>query len=221
MAKNSYQTYTDDTPIHVFRGDFVHRGAMCAALAARYADLTIVATDANAIVAQIDIRLGMLQGAEDDQIRARAIEEAEKFDVVDVYTEMRRTMAAKNYDVATLLPEAPSILRRQSTNRFVDRANEAVSNLKALPEADPVRVMFLPKLEKELAEFHTADKAEDQTRAALRSGSVALTLYKSELAQAREAQLGSALATLKDREKVAMLTLPWRKPSRSSSEGET
>jgi hypothetical protein len=50
---------------------------------------------------------------------------------------------------------------------------------------------------------------------------MALTLYKSELAQAREAQLGSVLTALKDREKVAMCTLPWRKPSRSANAGET
>jgi hypothetical protein len=50
---------------------------------------------------------------------------------------------------------------------------------------------------------------------------MALTLYKSELAQAREAQLGSVLTALKDREKVAMCTLPWRKLSRSTNDSET
>jgi hypothetical protein len=159
-----------------------------------------------------------LQDAEDDQIRARAVEDAEKIDVADVYTELRRTMFAKNYDVAKILPDAPSILRRMNAERFADRANAAVANLKALPETDPLRVAFLASLEKELAEFNTADKAEDDKRAAVNSGNLGLTLYKSELAQAREAQLGAVLTALKDREKVAMCTLPWRKPSRKNND---
>jgi len=221
MAKNTYQSYTPDTPIHVYRGDFVHRGAICAALTPRFPELASVAADANAIVIQIDARLAALQHAEDDQIRAGAIEDAEKIDVADVYTELRRTMFARNYDVATILPEAPSNLRRLGAERFADRVNAAMSNLKTLPETDPVRVAFLASLEKEFAEFNTADKAEDDKRASLKSGNVALTLYKSELAQAREAQLGSILVTLKDREKVAMCTRPWRKPARNTNNDET
>ncbi len=218
MAKNTYQTYTEETPIPLYRGDFVYRGAMCIALEERHPGLGSIGADANAIVTQIDGRLAALQDAEDDQLRARAVEDAEKLDVVDVYTELRRTMSAKKYDVAAILPDAPSILHRLSADKFAARAEAAVSNLKALAENDPIRVAFLATLEKELAEFHTADKAEDHTRAALRSGSVALTLYKAELAQAREAQLGSILSTLKDREKTAGFTLPWRKASRTSGE---
>ena len=47
---------------------------------------------------------------------------------------------------------------------------------------------------------------------------MALTLYKSELAQEREAQLGTILTVLKDREKVAMFTVPWRKPLRNAQD---
>lgn len=220
MSKNTYQTYTEDTPLHTYRADFLHRGAICAALASRYTDLRNIGTDANDIVAQIDARLNALQNAEDDQVRARALEDAEKMDVVDIYTELRRTMFAKSYDVATILPEAPSNLRRMSANRFADRADVAVANLKSLPEDDPVRTAFLAKLERELAEFNAADRAEDATRTNLKSSSVALTLYKSELAQAREAQLGAILTVLKDREKVAMCTLPWRKYSRAADDDQ-
>lgn len=220
MAKNTYQSYTEDTPIHFYRADFVHRGAICAALSPRFSDLTRIAAEANAIVTQIDTRLAALQDAEDDQIRARAIEDAEKIDAVDVYTELRRTMFAKQYDVATILPDAPSTLRRMRSERFADRANAALANLKTLPDHDPLRVVFLDVLERELTEFNNADQAEDKKHGAVKSGKVALTLYKSELAEAREAQLGAILAMLKDREKVAMCTLPWRKASRSSKDGD-
>lgn len=220
MAPNTYQSYTEKTPIYAYRADFVWRGAMCIALGTRHPGLVSIGNDANAIVAQIDARLAALQAAEDDQLRARAIENAEKLDVVDVYTELRRTMSAKNYDVAKILPDAPSILRRISADSFAARADAAVSNLEALPENDPLRVAFLANLKKELAEFHEADKAEDKTRATLRSGNVALTLCKAELAQAREAQLGAILTELKDREKSSAFTLPWRKYSRAADDGE-
>ncbi|MBK9263804.1 MAG: hypothetical protein IPM54_28875 [Polyangiaceae bacterium] len=220
MAKNTYQSYTEKTPIYAFRADFVWRGAMCIALGTRHPALVGIGNEANAIVAQIDARLAALQAAEDDQLRARAIENAEKLDVVDVYTELRRTMSAKNYDVAKILPDAPSILKRMRADSFAARADIAVANLEALPENDPIRVAFLANLKKELAEFHEADKAEDKTQAALRSGNVALTLCKSELAQAREAQLGAILTELKDREKSSAFTLPWRKYSRAADDGE-
>lgn len=218
MSKNHYQTYTADVHIGTFRTDFVHRGAICGALAPRYPDLAGIATECEAIVKQIDTRMAGLQDAEDNQIRARAIEDAEKIDAVDVYTELRRTMAAKNYDVATILPDAPSALRRLNTEKFTDRAMAAVANLKSLSETDPMRVAFLANLEKELTEFQNADKAEDAATLAIKSGRVALTLYKAELAEARNAQLGTAQAVLKHREKVAMLTLPLRKSSPAPEE---
>lgn len=218
MAKNTYQTFTDATPIETFRADFIRRGAMCAAISKRYPDLAAVGAEADATLAQIDTRRTNLQQAEDDQIRASAIEDAEKLDVVDVYTELRRTMAAKRYDILTLLPDAPSVLGRLGAKNFGARANQAVSNLKALPDADPLKTSLLPQLQQELAEFHVADLAEDATRANLQSGRVALLLYKTELSQAREGQLGAVQKVLGDREKTAQFTIPWRKPSKGAAE---
>jgi hypothetical protein len=165
------------------------------------------------MVDAIDSRLAALQQAEDEQLLANALEDVEKIDVVDVYTEMRRTMFAKKYDVATLLPDAPSSLGRLGTDEFTKRAAAAITNLKALPESDPIRSVFLANLEKEYSEYQTANKAEDETRADVKTMRLALTLYKSELAQTREAQLGTILTILKDREKTALFTLPWRKSS--------
>lgn len=216
MASNTYQTYTEETPIDTYREDFIRRGAMCGALAKRYPGLAPIGAEADAVVAQIDARRAALQKSEDDQIRARAIEDAEKLDVLDVYTELRRTMAVKTPDdVLTLLPEAPSALRRLGATTFAERAGAAVSNLETLPAEDPLRVAFLEKLKKELAEFSAADKNEDATRLALQSGKVALTLYKSELSQTREAELGAIQSILKDRDKTAMFTIPWRKTGKA------
>lgn len=221
MGKNNYQTYTEETPIDTYRADFIRRGAMCAALATRYPALAGIGTQASDTVTQIDAKRASLLAAEDDQIRARAIEDVEKLDVIDVYTELRRTMGAKSYDVLTLLPDAPSSLRRVGAATFTERANIAVSNLKALPDGDALKVAFLPKIEKELTDFQQADKAEDATRAALRSSGMALTLYKTELSQAREAELGAIQNVLRDREKTALFTLPWRKSARAAGSGET
>ncbi|MRG98035.1 hypothetical protein [Polyangium spumosum] len=217
MANHTYQTYTDEVQLEAFRADFIHRDAICGALEKRYPGLAAIGADANAVVAQIDSRRNELQKAEDQQIRARAIEDAEKLDVLDVYTELRRTMAVKNpKEVLTLLPDAPSALRRTTAAAFTERAGAAISNLKSLPEEHPLRLAFLKKLEIELGEFHDADKKEDLARLALQSGKVALTLYKSELSQSREAQLGAIQSLLKDREKTALFTLPWRKARKSS-----
>lgn len=221
MAKGTYQTYTTDTPIDVFRRDCIHRGAMCGALSKkRYPALGPVSDEANAIVAQLDTRSAALRQTEDDQIRARAIEDAEKVDVVEVYTELRRMLFAKKVDVQTLLPDPPSVLGRLNAKTFGSRADQAVENLKKLPDTDPVKTALFPVLVAELAEFHEADKAEDVTRATVQSGKVALTLYKTELSQAREAQLGSILKIVGDSEKMAMFTLPWRKTSRATEDEE-
>jgi hypothetical protein len=213
LAKTSYQTYTAETPIDTYRAEGIRRSAMCAALGERYPALLPVAADANALVAQIDTRSVALQAAEDDQTRARALEDVAKLDVLDVYAELRRTMAAKSYDTLTLLPEAPSALGRVGAKTFGERADQAVANIKALPDADPIKVAFLANLQKELSDFHAADLAEDLTRTTLQGGRVALTLYKSELSQAREAQLGAIQNVLGDREKTAQFTLPWRRTS--------
>lgn len=196
----------------------MRRSAMCAALATRYPNLAAIATEAKTIASSIDARLAALQSAEDDELIANALEDAEKIDVVDVYTEMRRTMFAKNIDVTTILPDAPSSLARLGVDGFTKRTEAAIAALKALPTTDPIRLEFLENLEKELGEFKSADESEDATRNALKTIRLALTLYKSELAQTREVQMGTLLTILKDRQKVALFTLPWRKATRSQDE---
>ncbi|MEO7329027.1 MAG: hypothetical protein ABI193_10640 [Minicystis sp.] len=220
MAKGTYQTYTAETTIEDYRADFIHRGAMASALSKRYPDLGLISTEASTILAQIDTRRDELQQAEDDQIRSRAIEDAEKFDVVEVYTELRRTMFAKKYDIATLLPDSPSILGRLGAKSFGARLDQAVANLKALPAQDPMKLVLLPALKQELDEFHQADIAEDKTREGLNSNKMALTLYKTELSQAREAHLGAILKIIGDSEKMALFTLPWRKASKAKAKDD-
>ncbi|TKD07559.1 hypothetical protein [Polyangium fumosum] len=221
MANHTYQTYNEEVQLEAFRADFIHRGAICGALDKRYPGLAAIGAEAEAIVAQIDSRRIELQKTEDEQIRARAIEDAEKLDVLDVYTELRRTMAVKNpKEVLTLLPDAPSILRRATAATFAERAGAALSNLKALPEEHPLRLAFLGKLELELSEFNDADKKEDVARLAIQSGKVALTLYKSELSETREAELGAIQNLLKDQEKTVLFTLPWRRTRKTSAATE-
>lgn len=218
MSKTTYQSYTAETPIRSYRADFMRRGAMCAALVSRYPSLAAIASEAKTIASSIDGRLAALQSAEDDELIANALEDAEKIDVVDVYTEMRRTMFAKNIDISTILPDAPSTLARLGVDAFATRTEAAIAAIKALPATDPIRIDFLANLEKELAEFRSADNAEDATRDALKTIRLALTLYKSELAQTREVQMGTLLTILKDRQKVALFTVPWRKSSRPQEE---
>jgi len=218
MAKNTYQTYTDETPIETYRSDFIRRSAMCGAIAQRYPDLAAVATEANAVLGQIDGRLGGLQQAEDDQVRAKALEDVAKLDVVDIYAELRGIMSAKGRDVMTLLPDAPSALGRLGAKTFRERADRAVANLKALPDGDALKADLLPKLQQELAEFREADVAEDVTRGSLQSGKMALLLYKTELSQVRETQLGAIQKVFGDRDRTAQFTIPWRKASKKSSE---
>lgn len=218
MAKNTYQTFTNETPIGVYREDFIRRGALCAALSKKHPTLAPIGQEAEAILAQIDQRITSLQSLEDNQVRARAIEDAEKLDALEVYTELRRTMFAKNVDISAILPDAPSSLNRLNAKSFGERMALAVANLKALPDGDTLKTVFLSPLEKELGEFTTADQAEDVTRTNLQSGKAGLLVYKSELSQAREAQLGSIQAILRDREKTALFTIPWRKTSKTDAE---
>lgn len=191
---------------------------MCSALVSRFPSLAAIATEAKTIASNIDARLASLQDAEDAQLIANAIEDAEKIDVVDTYTEMRRVMFGKNYDIATLLPDAPSVLARMGVDNFNKRIEAAIASLNALPATDPMRSQFLGTLEKEWSEFQAADKAEDTTRGSIKTLRVAITLYKSELAQTREAQLGNLLNILKDRQKTALFTIPWRKSSHTDDE---
>lgn len=220
MAKTSYQTFTQETPLDIYRTDFLRRGALCKALADRYAALDAIGTEATAIVGQIDERRAALQLAEDDQVRARAIEDAKKLDVVEVYTELRRTLFAKKIDVITLLPEAPSTLGRLGIKTFNERIAAAIGNLKTLPDGHPQKTAFLPSLEQEFAELSAADVVEDATRATEKSIGVALTLYKAELSMARVSQLGAIQNVLRDREKTALFTIAWRKPSKRRVEDE-
>lgn len=220
MAKNTYQTFTNETPISVYREDFIRRGALCAALSKRHPALAPIGQEADAILAQIDQRSASLQSLEDNQVRARALEDAEKFDTIEVYTELRRTMFAKNIDFSAILPDAPSSLDRLNAKSFGERMDLAVANLKALPDGDALKSAFLAPLEKELAEFATADKAEDVSRINLRSGKAGLLVYKSELSQAREAQLGAILTILRDRERTALFTIPWRKISKADTQDD-
>jgi hypothetical protein len=185
---------------------------MCGPLVKRYDALGAVVTEADAILVQIDTRLADLQQAEDDQVRARALEDVQKLDVVDIYTELRRTMTAKKkYEVMTLLPDAPSVLGRFNAKTFGQRADQAVANLRLLADDDTLKTTMLSVLEKELGEFKEADVAEDVTRSNLKSGRMALVLYKTELSQAREMQLGAIQKVFGDREKTALFTTAWRK----------
>lgn len=220
MSKTNYQSYTEATPIEIYRKDFLHRSAMCQALSKRYPALAPIATEAAAHVTLIDAHHQKLQQLEDDQTRADALQDAEKFDAVEVYTEMRRTMGAKNYDVLLILPKNPSILRDQGPQNFSKSMGEAIEAINTLPDGDPIKSTFLTTLQQEFAEFKSADEAEDKTQSLLKAGKVALTLFKAEQAQARNAQLGVIQGVVRDREKTAVFTLPWRAPKKSKDEGE-
>jgi hypothetical protein len=219
MAKTTYQTYTAETPFDTYRDEFLRRGAMCGALSQQHPELAAVAATADATVTQIDAKRAALREAEDDQIKAKALEDVAKIGVIDFYKLLRGTMSAKGYNVLTLLPDAPSALQRVGVATFSERVALAVSNLKTLPDGDEIKAAFLAGLEAEIGEFGQADKAEDATRLALQSGRMALTLYKSELSQAREAELGKIQNVLRDREKTALFTLPWRKTGKAPAEG--
>ena len=220
MSKNQYQTYTPDTPLSTFREDFVRRAAMCAALAPKYPELAPVAADCDSCVAEIDARLVIIQQAEDAQTRAKALEDVEKIELVEAYTEARRTMSAKNYDVLTILPDMPSVLARKGPANLSERMQIAIDKLNALPDGDPIRTAFVPVLEKEYDDFSKADLAEDKTSSALKAGAMAIILYKTELSQRREAQLGKILAVLRDKEKMVLFTIPWRKSSKETERSE-
>jgi hypothetical protein len=100
---------------------------------------------------------------------------------------------------------------------LVERANRAVAKPEG-PPGDTLKTTLLPKLQQDLAEFQQADVAEDTTRANLQSGQMALLLYKTELSQAREAQLGAIQRVFGDRERIAQFTMPWRKASKRTED---
>lgn len=75
---------------------------------------------------------------------------------ISACAELRRTVAAKRYDVLPLLPDAPSTLGRLGAKKSGERASQAVANLEALPGTDPLKTTPLPRLQQELAELHVA-----------------------------------------------------------------
>jgi hypothetical protein len=212
MGKSSYQSYTPETPIEIFRSDFIHRQAICVALAASYPALTPVGAECGTIVAAIDARDADIQAVLDEAVRAKAVEDAGKLDVVDVYTELRGMMTVQQRDqLFAFLPDPPSALGRLGTKKFADRVALAVTNLQRLPESDPLRRDYLSRLQAEVEEFRRADEAEDAVRLRVRSARLGLLVYKSELARARDAQLGTIQTILGDRAKAAAFTIPWRR----------
>ncbi len=215
MAKTTYQTYTSETPIDFFRKDFIRRGAMCQALVSRFSGLEPVANESVQIVATIDERGTEIRAVEDDLVRARALEDVEKMDVVDAYTALRLMMTAYDRDrVRDFLPDAPSSLKQLGPKNLSDRVKAQIENLRILPEDSPLRTEFLPPLEREVGELETADRAEDDVRARVSALGLGLTVYKSELAQTRESQIGTIQSVLSDRAKAAQFTLPWRRSKR-------
>jgi hypothetical protein len=114
-------------------------------------------------------------------VRAKAVEDAGKLDVVDVYTGLRGMMTVQQRDqLFAFLP-------------------------------DPLRRDYLSRLQTEVEEFRRADEAEDAVRLRVRSARLGLLVYKSELARARDAQLGTIQTILGDRAKAAAFTIPWRR----------
>jgi hypothetical protein len=209
------QSYTQDTPLDDFRKDFIYRGAVCQAAARKKPGLAAVAADCDATVGMIDSRRAQLQQLEDDMVRARAFESAEKLEAIEAYDMVRKQLAA--YDkakVAELLPVPPSTMSKLALEKLDYRVSQAISNIKGLPEDHPVRRDFLPPLEREFAEFQAADVAEDTVRRTFTTARLALTTFKAELAQRRDTELGQVQAVYGDRGKVDFFTLPWRAPAK-------
>jgi hypothetical protein len=218
MARATYQTFTPETPLPIFREDFLRRQSMCAALGAKFPGLEAVGSECTEIIAAMDARKVELQRAEDALVRARALEDAEKIDVIDSYSRLRTILLLDEKETArVLLPDAPSSLGRAGLSSFKERIAASINNLRSLPEDHPVRVEHLPLLEAEHTEFLAADQREDQVKAELSRIKLSLTLYRAELAQLRDGQLGSVQSELEDRARTALFTIPWRKSSRSSS----
>jgi hypothetical protein len=218
MAKTSYQTFTQEAPLSIFRSDFIRRDAMCGAMVKQFPDLGAIAAECAAIVAAMDARSTELRAAEDALTRARALEDAEKLSVVGAYARARTVLGVEDKDAALLiLPDAPSSLRKRNVVDFNLRVRSTIESLGELPADHPVRVAYLPPLQAEFAEFSTADVAEDEARARLGRLRLSLTLYRAELAQERDGQLGRIQGVVKDRAVTAMFTIPWRK--RTKAEG--
>jgi hypothetical protein len=160
---------------------------------------------------EVPSRASQLRQLDDDLVRARAIETAEKLDVVEAYDMLRKQLAAyEPKRVIEFMPVPPSTAVKLALEKFDFRVSQAISDLKGLPEDHPVRRNFLPALEREFAEFQTADTAEDVVRRNLATARLALTTLKVELAQARDRELGQIQIIFGDRSKLEFFTLPWR-----------
>ncbi len=212
MAGSSYQTYTSETPISAFRADFIHREAVCSAFAKRYPELADVAAEARQVVEVIDGRRGAVEKAEDDEIRARAVEDLEKADAIDAYATLRGLVGVYDEErLLAFLPDAPSALKRLGVKDLRGRVAAAIAGLRSLPDGTNRYAELVGALERELAALDAADGAEDATRAQLKSVRLALMVYRGELAAARDRQLGTVQKVLEDRTRVGLFTLPWRK----------
>jgi hypothetical protein len=222
VAKTSYQTYTSETPIDIYRKDFLRRNAMCVAMSSKVPALEPVAREAGEIIAAIDGRKTDLQQAEDDQVRAKALEDVERMDVVDAYSKMRLSLTIHAPDqVPRFLPDAPSSLKKIGPKKLTKRVQASIINLSVLPEDHPTRREYLPLLERELEEFTAADLAEDTVRTGLATINLGLSVYKSELSQVRDAQLGTIQSVLGDRSRAAQFTIPWHAPRKKTGESTT
>jgi hypothetical protein len=220
MAKTNYQTYTSETPIDVFRKDFLRRASMCGALVKKHPALEPIAAECRENIASIDGRKSGLLSAEDELVVAKALEDVEKMDVIDVYSALRLTMTIHEGDATPdFLPEAPSSLKKLGTKNFTDRVTSGLESLGLLPEDHPVRISYEAQLKKEIDEFKTADLAEDSVRSKLSKIKLGLSMYKNELSQVREAQLGAIQNVLRDRSKPPLFTIPWRSSSSKSGGG--
>jgi len=214
MSRNTYQSYTPDTPLDTMRADFIRRAAMCTALTGRYPALAEVAGQAAEIAGEIDAHAADLRAVEDDAVRAKALEDAEKIDVIDVYGTLRTMLGLQDRDhLFAFLPDPPSVLGRMPSRKFSERLTQALANLEQLPAESTLRGDFVPRLREEMAGFRRADEAEDDVRRRLRSTRLGMVVYKSELARARDAQLGVVQTATRDRAKTVLFTLPWRKSS--------
>jgi len=221
MGKSSYQSYGPETPIEIFRSDSIHRQAMCVALAAGTPALAAVGAECGTIVAAIDARDADIQAVLDDAVRAKAVEDAGKLDVIDVYAELRGMMTIQQRDrLFAFLPDPPSTLGHLGTKKFADRVAMAVTNLQRLPESEPLRRDYLSRLQAEAEEFRRADEAEDAVRLRARSARLGLLVYKSELARVRDAQLGTIQTILGDRAKAAAFTIRWRRHEQDDDAAE-
>lgn len=221
MGKTTYQTYTQDAPLDTFRSDFIHRDAMCQAFAKQFPGLAAIGQECAALVTAMDARAVELRAAQDAVTRARALEQAVKLAVVGVYAKARTVFGLEDKGAAALiLPDSPSTLRKRNVVDFNIRVKSTIESLEDLPEDHPVRVAYLDPLKAEFAEFSAVDVAEDETRARLARIKVSLTLYRAELAQERDGQLGRVQGIIKDRVVTSAFTLPWRKRSKAAEEAD-